>query len=246
MDNHNLLEEICERGILNIAVSFSPPPEEGHTPEFYLDQKTGEPSGVVCELGKIMADDLSVRANWVNVPWPEQMDVLLDARVDLLVSYTITPERARHIEFVGPVLPSEIVLAHRSEIMVRSVQELNQSDKRIAVWHGSSVAEVAAAQLPNAVIVEYPDPTNAVEEGLVDACVIDGVTKIFMDNHPNLRLLRDDQQQMVILAQELGYCAIRPGNPRLYNWLSNWLAYHNLKGTLEYWCGTWWKSWMAD
>ena len=44
MDNHNLLEEICGRGTLNIAVSFSPPPEEGHTPEFYLDQKTGEPS----------------------------------------------------------------------------------------------------------------------------------------------------------------------------------------------------------
>ena len=42
------LDLVLDRGVLRVAVAYTPPPEEGSHPEFYLHPKTGEPSGVVC------------------------------------------------------------------------------------------------------------------------------------------------------------------------------------------------------
>lgn len=246
MSNQSLLDEIRARGSLRIAVAFSPPPEEGHPPEFYIERETGEPSGVVCELGKIMARDLGVRAKWVDIPWPEHMAGLLSKQVDLLLSYTNTPQRALAVEFVGRLLPSQVVVMLSKESPIRTKEELNRPGKRIGIWHGSSLAQVAANHFPLATISESADPPAEVEAHRVDACVVDAVTKIFMEKHSGLRLLRDDKERLVILAQEYGHPAIRPGDPRFLNWLKNWLDYHETQGTIGYWCGTWWQSWMAD
>ncbi len=75
------LDLVLERGVLRVAVAYTPPPEEGSHPEFYLDPRTSEPSGVVCELGRIMASDLGVRPEFVDIAWADHMTALLDADV---------------------------------------------------------------------------------------------------------------------------------------------------------------------
>lgn len=245
MTKKSILDEIQSRGIVRIAVSFSSPPEEGHSPEFYVDQKTGEPSGVVCELGKVLAQDLGVQPEWVDLPWPEHLKALLSEKVDLLLSYTNTPQRALAVEFVGRLLPSQVVLMLPTDSVVEEMAALNQAGIRIGVWHGSSVARVATRHFPLATLSEHADPPAALGARQVDACVVDAVTKIFMEKHPGLKLLRDDQGAVVILAQEYGHPAIRPGDPRFLNWLRNWLDYHRGEGTIDYWVETWWQSWMA-
>ena len=246
MTKTSVLDEIQNRGTVRIAVSFSPPPEEGHSPEFYLDKKTGKPSGVVCELGRVLAQDLGVQPEWVDLPWPEQMAALLAERVDLLLSYTNTPQRALQVEFAGPWLPSQVVVMLSADNSVGGLEALNQPGVRIGVWHGSSVVRVAARVFPQAALSEHDDPPGAVAAGLVEAAVVDAVTKIFMQKHPNLRLLRDRSEKLLILSHEYGHPAIRPGDPRFLNWLRNWLDYHRAEGTIDYWCGTWWQSWMAE
>lgn len=246
MSAKSVLDEILSRGAVRIAVSFSPPPETGHSPEFYLDQKTGEPSGVVCELGQVLAHDLGVRPEWVDMPWPEQLPALLAEKVDLLLSFTNTPQRALQVEFVGRLLPSQVVVMLPAASPVTHLAELNRPGTRIGVWHGSSVARVARRHFPQATLSEQADPAAAVAAGQVEAAVVDAVTKIFLEQHPHLRLLRDDADKLLILSQEYGHPAIRPGDPRFLNWLRNWLDYHQAEGTIDYWVGSWWQSWMAE
>jgi len=239
------LDEVRERKNLRIAVAFSPPPEEGHPPEFYIDPKNGEPSGVVCELGKVMAKDLGVKPEFVDIPWPDQLQALLAYKVDLLMSYTNTPARALEVEFAGPLLPSQVVVLVSKHSSVLQIEALNQPGKRIGIWHGSSIARVAEEHFASATIGEYVDPSDEVAAGRVDGCVVDAITKIFMDQHPDLRLLRDDDGKLIVLAQELGHPAVRLGDQRFLNWLNNWLDYHK-EGAIRYWCHTWWQSWMAE
>ena len=125
------LYKIRERGVLQIAVAFSPPPEEGHSPEFYLDKINGDPTGVVCELGKVMAKDLGVTPKFLDIPWPKHMQALLSDKVDLLMSYTNTPKRALEVEFAGPLLPSKAVLIVSKEIQIKQKEDLNKENKRI-------------------------------------------------------------------------------------------------------------------
>ena len=164
----------------------------------------------------------------------------------MLLSYTNTPQRALEVEFVGRLLPSQALLVYSSDRPVQQKESLNQPGRRIGVWHGSSIAKIARRHFPLATLVESPEPSEDVQAGRVDAAVMDAVTKIFMEQHPGLRLLRNDEGRLEILGQEYGHPAIRPGDPRFLNWLKNWLDYHDAIGTIDYWCGAWWQSWMAD
>lgn len=239
----SVLDAVREKNILRIAVAYAPPPETGHPPEFYLDPASSEPSGVVPELGKVMAADLGVKPEFVDIPWPEHMQALLADKVDLLLSYTNTPLRALEVEFAGPLLPSQAVVMVSQNNPGRQ-ETLHQPGRRIAVWHGSSIAQVAAASFPAATLVESGDPAGEVAAGRVDGAVVDAVTKIFLDKHPEVRLLRDSDGRLLVLAQEWGHPAIRLGDQRFLNWINNWLDYHR-DGAIRYWCHTWWQSWMA-
>jgi ABC-type amino acid transport substrate-binding protein len=142
------------------------------------------------------------------------------------------------------LLPSEVVVLLSKQSSVQRREALNQPGRRIAIWHGSSIARVAAQIFPAALLVESADPASEVAAGRVDGGVVDAVTKIFMDRHPDLRLLRDTEGKLEVLAQEWGHPAIRPGDQRFLNWLNNWLDYHR-EGVIQHWIGSWWQSWMA-
>ncbi|MCL4300320.1 MAG: transporter substrate-binding domain-containing protein [Anaerolineae bacterium] len=244
MPVNSALAEVRERGVLRVAVAYSPPPETGHPPEFYLDPTSGEPAGVLPELGKVMAADLGVKLELVDIPWPEHMQALLARHVDLLLSYTNTPARALEVEFAGPLLPSQAVVMVAKDSAVQQQETLNQPGRRIAIWHGSSIARVAAESFPVATLVESANPAEEVAAGGVDGAVVDAVTKIFLDKHPEVRLLRDPYGKLLVLAQEWGHPAVRLGDQRFLNWINNWLDYHR-DGAIRYWCHTWWQSWMA-
>jgi polar amino acid transport system substrate-binding protein len=240
------LDRILEAGRLRIAVSFSAPPEEGEPPEFYIDPASGEPSGVVCELGRRMGEDLGVRVEFVDIPWAEHLSGLLRDRVDLLLSYTNTPERALSVEFAGRLLPSRVVAMVRQGSAVERWEELDREESKLAVARGSSILAVARRRFARAQIHELEQPAGGVLSGQVDAAVVDAVTRRFLEKHPGLRLLRDREGRIAVLAEEWGHPAVRPSDPRFLNWLENWLHYHEAQGTLETWCRTYWLSFMAD
>ena len=89
------LSEILERWELRVAVQWLPSPQEsGEPPEFYIDPETGKPTGIAIILSELIARDLHVRAEFVNLPWKDHVDALLRRQVDLLPKHSNTPDRA--------------------------------------------------------------------------------------------------------------------------------------------------------
>ena len=248
MMERTVLDAIRERGVLRIAVEFNPPPEEGgFPPEFYIDPKTGKPWGIAPIIGGLIAEDLGVKLECMDLPWPEHIPALLSGKVDLLPKHTNTPQRALEVEFAtGRLTAYRVTALIPADSEITDKRELNQKGKVITVWHGSSIRDIILKEFPKATMRELKKPSEEVEQGRADACLTDSVTKIFMEKHPGLKFLRDEEGKLVIFSREVVHPSIKPGDARFLNWLNNWLEYHHAQGTLGYWCDEWWESWMAD
>jgi ABC-type amino acid transport substrate-binding protein len=248
MTVRSLLDEIRERGVLRIPVEFNPPPEvNGFPPEFYIDPKTGEPSGLAPIISRIMAKDLGAELECVDMPWPEHIPALLSGKVDLLPKHVNPPTRALTVEFSsGRLMAYRVTALIPADSTITDKEELNKEGKVISVWHGSSIREIIHREFPAATMKEFKSPSVEVQEGRADACLTDSVTKIFLDKHPGLKFLRDREGRLVIFSREYAQIAIKPGDQRFLNWINNWYQYHEAQGTIAYWCDTWWESFMAD
>jgi ABC-type amino acid transport substrate-binding protein len=247
-EKQSLLDQIRSRGVLRVAVEFNPPPEvDGFPPEFYLDPRTGEPSGLAPIISKIIAQDLGVEVHFEDMPWPEQISALLEGRVDLLPKHVNTPQRALTVEFCsGRLMEYRVTALIPASSTYTAKGELNRPGKVIAVWHGSSIREIIRREFPRATMKEFQRPAREVEEGRADACLTDSVTRIFVEKHPGLRFLRDAEGKLVIFSREYAQLGIKPGYQRFLNWLENWYQYHEAQGTIKQWCVDYWESFMAD
>ncbi|MCL4300310.1 MAG: transporter substrate-binding domain-containing protein [Anaerolineae bacterium] len=244
--SRDTLREIFARGTLRVLVEFSPPPSEGPPPEFYHDPETGEPTGVACELGKLMAKDLGVEVEWVDIPWPEQIPALLGGKADLLPKHTNTSLRGLLVDFsIHRLQRIEVVAIARKEGLIKRKEDLNSEKVKIAIWHGSSNVEVARRLFPKAQIIEDQRPANLLKSGQVDALIEDGVTRVSLERLAGCDIVRDERGEREILNLEYGYPAVFPGDTRFLNWLNNFMIYRWNDGTLKYWAETWWDSWMA-
>jgi polar amino acid transport system substrate-binding protein len=244
-DGTSVLDEILQRGALRIAVEFNDPPDSGFPPEMYIDPESGKPWGIGPIIGGLIAEDLGVDLECVDLPWPEHVDALLDGRVDLLPKHVNTPERALRIEFASGRLNAYRVTALIPVGSDLTKARLDQEDVVITSWHGSSTTQVAQKHFPNATTKEFKKPHIEVVEGRAHACVTDSITHIFLEKNPELELMRE-HGKLVVLSREYVHPSIKPDDPKFLNWLNNWLEYHEAQGTRRYWCEEWWESFMAD
>lgn len=241
-----MIDAVRERGVLRIPVLWWDPPNEGPPPEWYRDPGTGEPRGVVPELARIMADDLGVDLDLIETPWELMADAVLSGDVDLLMSYTNLPQRALKLDFAGPLLPDDVMALVRSSDTASTISELDREGVTVGVPTASSVIEIARRHFGRAALIEVDDPVAALETGVVDVAVDAAITKPLLERHPMITTIKAADGRSLVLGQEFGHPALRQGDPRSLNWVRNWLEYHRAQGTIGYWCGTYWKSWMAD
>jgi ABC-type amino acid transport substrate-binding protein len=238
------LDRILERRQLRVAVKFHPPPEEGFAPEYYLDRETGRPSGLVCELMRIMAADLGVEPEWVPIEgtWQDQFDALLAGHVDLVPKPTNTPARGLIVEFAGRLMGYDVVCLVRGADGLTGIDDLNREGARIAFTAGSSNEFVARQHFPKATMVPTTKKGDILEDGDADGWVNAPIARTYLDVHPTLAALRHEDGRLVVLSSEYAHPAVRPGDQRFLNWINNWLAYHDDQGTLRHWCHDWWRS----
>ena len=244
--SRDTLDEIFKRGTLRVMVEFTPPPTEGPPPEFYYDPQTGEPTGVACELGKLMANDLQVDVEWVNIPWKDQLTAFLDGAADLLPKHTNTPVRGLLVDFSpNRFQPIEVVAVARRDRNIKCRGCLDAERIKLAIWHGSSNVELARRLFPNATIIEDQHPWLRVGDGTADAIITDGLTKAALEKFSQCDLVRNEQGERDILTMEYGHPAAFPGDRRFLNFINNFMDYHWDAGSIKYWARTWWQTWMA-
>ena len=245
--NRDTIADVLARGSLRVLVEFGPPPSEGPPPEFYYDPDTGEATGVACELGKMVAADLGVEIEWIDIPWPEQLPALLAGKADLLPKHTNTSLRGMLVDFsVHRLQRIEVVMIAEKDGPIKSKKDLNSDKVSVVSWHGSSNIEVVHELFPAATVVEDSRPWELLGAGGAQALITDCVTRAALEKFSKLDFVRDDKGERELLNLEYGYPAVFPGDTRFLNWLNNFMAYRWNDGTLQYWAETWWNNWMAS
>lgn len=225
----SLLFKIRRRGRVRIAVTW------GNTAEQYLDPDTQEPGGVVGLVGRVLARDLGVEVEFVDLPWNEQIPALLEDRVDVCLKHTNRPDRAFVVDFVtGRLERYEGKIVIRRDSDIRSEADLNQPRRVIASTAGSHQEAQTFERYPAARLRTFPNAHEgmlAVLRGKADACLADAAVPNFLLLHPECTVLLDLSGQPVITSLDYAHPCIKAGDQRFLNWLNNWMDYHETQGT---------------
>lgn len=191
---------LVEPGKLTIGSDLDYPP-------FEMLNADGKPEGFDVELMAAVCEELGLELNYLG---PQAFDSLLPqvaagTKLDIAVSaLTITPERAKVVDFTEPYFLSGVDQA----IAVLKTSDIKTKDdlagKRVAVQSGSTPDTWATENLPNSEIIRLNNNTDAfaaLMAGKADAVINDEpVSKKFIsESFPDAMIV-----EVIPTAEEYG------------------------------------------
>ena len=223
----SLLDEIQERGKIKIGSTLKYPPQ------MYVDSD-GEPAGYDVELMKMLAKDMKVELEVVDMDFPGLIPALLAEKVDMLsVGLVNTPERALALEFTDGYVPYRQVMIVPKNSTAKSITDLNKKGVKITALLGSTAENIAKTKIPKAQIVglDQQEAMMEVTSGRADGSVVEEYLAMpLIANFPNkVKILNPNEP----FKDEMGAWAVRPGDYRFLRYLNNWLRYYKVRGTLD-------------
>ena len=215
----SLLKTIQSRGQLNVTTSLLYPPE------FYKD-KNGQPAGYDIELLKMLAADLKVKLNIIDVPDnAANIANVQSGKADLVSAGLVnTPKRSLVLNFTRGYVPyTQVVVVPTNG--ANSVSDLNQAGKKITALTASTAFFRAQLLFPKAQVIPLAQDEALLEvaTGKADACLIEiYLAQPFIAQHSNTKLMNNGQA----VATEFGCWGINAGDFLLWEYLDNWLRYN--------------------
>jgi polar amino acid transport system substrate-binding protein len=231
------LDVVRRRGVLRVGVSTFVP--------WVMNSKKGELIGFEVDVAKQLADDLGVKAEFVETSFPSLLDDLLADRFDIIVTgMSITPARALVANFSIPVGESYArLLASRAKAAgIRAAAGFDRPEVTIGVRAGAIGEDIARKSFPKAKIQPFDD-----EDAMVDAALNGKVTAVVAwSPAPEFLSAKASDKLFVPLADPLARSreafAVRKGDPDLLAFLDSWIRYQQDTGWLaerrKYWFDT--------
>jgi ABC-type amino acid transport substrate-binding protein len=217
--SNSLLKAVQDRGQLNVTTSLLYPPE------FYKD-KSGKPAGYDIDVLNMLAKDLNVKLNIIDVPDnAANIANVQSGKADLVSAGLVnTPKRALVLNFTKGYVPyTQILMVPVNG--ATSVADLNQSGKKITALTASTAFFRAQLLFPKATVTPLAQDEALLEvaTGKADACLVeDYLAKPFIAQHSNVHLMNNGQA----VATEFGCWGIPSGDYLWWRYLDNWIAYN--------------------
>lgn len=206
------LDGIVKRGELRVIT-------RNNAVSYFLER--GQPRGFDYELASMLAKRLKVRLAMVVPPAHDQMvPYLLEGKGDVIAaSYTVSPERARMVDFSRPYLEvQELVVQRAGEARLHGLGDLK--GRRITVRPGSSYAATLARLQTQGGFTVVSAPEDVETEDLIDAVANGTADLTVADSH----ILREEltwRTNVVgafplepAVKKDIAF-AVRVGNPKL-------------------------------
>jgi polar amino acid transport system substrate-binding protein len=231
------LDDIAQRGELRIAVQTQGPP-------FSFVDKNGERTGSSVELVKMMAEEMGVKAVFLDFDWDGLIPALLAKKADVLAAdMTPTLKRAMRIAFSKPFMYTGSVAFMKADSPIKTLEDCRKPGLKIAVLLGSTGETDAKNAFPQAELKSYkgggPLLIDAVLKGHADIGVNDSSAVTGqMANFPpdSIRILPD-----MISKLPLAF-AVRYDSMDLLEWINLFFLHISLDGrldqNLDYWVNT--------
>jgi len=237
------LKQALQRGELRVGL------EVGYMP-FEMVDKSGEIIGFDIDLARLMARKLGVKLKVVNQGWDGIIPALLTGKFDVtLGGMTITPERARSVDFSDPYLTigQTVLLNRKLAGKITSHEQLNRPEFRVLSKLGTTGEIATRKHFPRAQIRTFEHQAEAaieVRNGRGDAFVYDlPFNAVMAAQFPDSLVHLKEP----FTHEDLGW-AIRKGDPALLAWLNEFLAGLKADGTYQALYRKWFESsaWLPN
>ncbi|WP_193090340.1 transporter substrate-binding domain-containing protein, partial [Advenella sp. FME57] len=125
------LDTIKKNGTIRVAVAMG-------VPMFSYANANMEPEGSDVDTAKLLAQDLGVKLDLVQITNAARVPSIQTGKADLTVSsLSITPERAKVVDFTVPYASLQTIVAAPKDVQIKSVNTpfITQSSRREFMPH---------------------------------------------------------------------------------------------------------------
>jgi len=222
------LDDIRKAGKVRIAIDTAIPP-------FGMTDDKLQPTGSDVETAQLLAKDLGVALEIVTTTGPTRIPMLQTNKADLVIStLSITPERAKVIDFSVPYADHPSVVAALKSVQFSSYADL--VGKKVAVVRGTTqdtdlTREALTGQARGAQLVRYEDDATmalAFASGQVD---ILATARSLLPAISKKNPARVAEQRIVMQTFYLAV-GLRKNEPELKSWVDRWVRTNLENGKL--------------
>jgi polar amino acid transport system substrate-binding protein len=225
MAHADTLSDIKQRKKLLVGIDLTFPP-------FGTLDADLKPIGSDVSAARMIAKDLGVELEIVQLTGPNRVPYLLTNKVDMVISsFSITAERKKVIDFSLPYSISESVILAPRSVSITKLADL--SGKRIGLVRGNLQENLLKPIAPEGMqTVRFDDDASnvvALLSGQVDGI---GASKELLPN-----ITRQNPGKQVEVKLSIGIVqhgiGIRKGDTALLNWTNQWVAANLANGKLS-------------
>lgn len=190
-----------------------------------------QPSGSDVDIAKLLAQDLGVEFELVPTTGSSRIPNLQTNKADIVVSsLSITPDRAKVIDFSIPYADLLSVVAGPKSINVKTLEDLD--GKKVAVTRGTTQDTDLTQRAKGAQIVRYED------DATLALAVASGQADLFATGRAQVRNINSKNPSRELepkITLQTFYLAIgvRKEEPALLNWVNSWIKTNLKNGKLS-------------
>ncbi len=217
------LDDIRKAGKVRIAIDVAIPP-------FGMTDDKMQPTGSDVETAQLMAKDLGVKLDIVTTTGPTRIPMLQTDKTDLVIStLSITPDRAKVIDFSLPYADHPSVVAALKSIPLKEMSDL--AGKKVAVVRGTTQDNDLTQQAKGAQLVRYED------DATMALAFASGQVDIFATARSLLPAINKKNPARTAesrITQQTFYLAVgmRKNEPKLKDWVNGWVKTNLQNGQL--------------
>jgi polar amino acid transport system substrate-binding protein len=220
----DLLDNIRQAKKLRVAIELALPP-------YGMTNDKLEPYGSDVETAQALAKDLGVALEIVPATGPTRIPFLQTNKADLAIAtLSISPERAKVIDFSTPYSVVQIVVAAPKSMPIKSYADL--AGKSIAITRGNVQEMELMQKAVGAQIVRYDDDATLVTAGVSGQAPIVSTATTLLQAIQTKNPSRELETKFVVKEFNLGI-GMRKDEPKLLAWVNDWVKANRANGKLN-------------
>lgn len=229
----SVIETIQKEGVIRIGLSLFVP--------WSMRDKNGDLIGFELDVGRQLAEDMGVEAEFVPTSWDGIIPALIGGNFDVIISgMSVTPQRNLTVNFTDPYAYSGLaILANTEMTKGMSLEDFNSPDVTFTGRRGATPSVVIAKVFPKAKLLQFDEDGAAAQE------VLNGNAHATMASQPTPNREAARNPGVLSVPFENLYdprgegFAIRKGDVDALNFFNNWIAQQWRSGWLkerhDYW-----------
>ncbi len=230
------LQDVLDAGKIRVGVIADVAP-------FGFVDAEQKPAGLDVDIANMIAADLGVDLEIVQMTAQNRIPYLVTDKVDILVALlSLTPERAKQVMFTAPYASSSIGIFGEPGVTVTSVADLD--GKSIGVTRGTVEDTALTNYAPDANIIRFEDnatATTAYLTGQVDLYTTADILAYELNKGDGRKL-----EIKVPFGADLAHMGVKAGEFGMLQWLNSFIYVHRANGDLNDLSVKWLATPIAD